>query len=352
MSTRRPTKTDEDSSARGRPRAETVLVTGASGLIGSHAARCFREAGWTVRALARPDSDVRYLEELGTEIVLGDVTAPGSLTGAAEGCRAVLHAAAVLGRAAPWDTFREVNVEGTRNVLTEAVRAGCERFVLVSSIAVYGDLAYHGGTVTERSPTDSELDHHQHYERSKRMAETAVRRAGPEALGRTVLRPAVVTGERDRHFAPRVARIAGRALVPMVGTGQNPLPLVYAGNVAEACRLAVVSDEAVGRTYNVSEDGGITQRELLEAAAGPSTRLLPLPRRAVEAAAALVDGVASLGGDESRVWSARRVRLLGRPNPYSSERIRRELGWRPPVTTREGWNRTLTWLRDSGRAGS
>ena len=328
-----------------------VLVTGATGLIGSHAARRFRESGWGVRALARPQSSVRYLEELGTELVFGDVTAPGSLSGAADGCHAVVHAAAVLGRAAPWETFREVNVEGTRNVLTEAVRAGCERFVLVSSVAVYGDPAGHGDAVSERSPTDSELDRRQHYERSKRMAETAVRRAGPDAPGRTVLRPAVVTGERDRHFAPRVARFAGRALVPMVGSGQNRLPLVYAGNVAEACRLAVVSDEAVGRTYNVSEDGGITQRELLQAAADRSARLLPLPRRAVEAAAAVVDGVASLGGDESRVWNGRRVRLLGRPNPYSSERIRRELDWRPKVTTREGWDRTLTWLRDGPGTG-
>ena len=325
-----------------------VLVTGATGLIGSHAARRFREAGWRVRALARPTSDVRFLEELGAEIVLGDVTAPGILSGAADGCCAVLHAAAFLGRAASWDTFREVNVEGTRNVLTEAVRAGCERFVLVSSVAVYGDPAEHGGTVTEESPTDSELDRRQHYERSKRMAETAVRNAGPDAPARTVLRPTVVTGERDRHFAPRVACFARRALVPMVGSGQNPLPLVYAGDVAEACRLAVVSDEAVGRTYNVSEDGGITQRELLEAAADPGSRLLPLPRGAVEAAAAFVDAVASLGGGDSRVWNARRVRLLGRPNPYSSERIRRELGWRPPVTTGEGWDRTLTWLGSSG----
>lgn len=324
-----------------------MLVTGAAGLVGSHVARRFREAGWRVRALARPESDVRHLEELEAEIVLGDVTAPESLTGAAEGCRAVVHAAAHLGRSAPWETFRAVNVEGTRNVLTEAVRAGCERFVLLSSVAVYGDPAAHGGPVSEEASTDAPLGRHQHYERSKRMAETAVLRAGPDAPDRTVLRPAVVTGERDRHFAPRIARAAARRVVPMIGAGQNPLPLVYAGNVAEACRLAVVSDAAVGRTYNVAEDGGITQRELLEAAAGRGARLLPLPRRAVEAAAAVVDGLASLGGDESRVWSARRVRLFGRPNPYSSERIRRELDWRPTVTTREGWDRTLTWLRDT-----
>lgn len=330
--------------------AERLLLTGATGLVGSHVAERFRHDGWRVRALARPGSDVRFLEERDVEVVLGDVTAPESLSGAADGCDAVVHAAAFLGRSAPWDAYRAVNVEGTQNVLTEAVRAGCPRFVLVSSVAVYGDPTREGGSVTEETPTDTPLDRRQHYERSKRMAETAVRRAAESVPGWTILRPTVVTGERDRHFAPRVARAADRRLVPTVGAGRNPLPLVYAGDVAEACRLAVRSDDAVGRTYVVSEEGGITQRELLEAAAPPDAVFVPLPRPAVEAFASLVDLAAQLGGGEdSRVWNARRVRMLGRHSPFSAERIRRELGWRPRVSSRKGWERALAWQRDAGR---
>lgn len=329
----------------------TLLLTGGTGLVGSHAAVRFREAGWRLRVVARPSSDVRFLEELDARIVLADVTAPASLSGAAEGCDAVVHAAAFLGGAAPWDAYREVNVEGTRNVLTEAARAGCGRFVLVSSVAVYGDPSRFEGPVTEETATDSPLDRRQHYERSKRMAETAVRRASPDGPARTVLRPTVVTGERDRHFAPRLARAARRRIVPLVGRGHNPLPLVYAGDVAEACRLAVESTEAAGRTYNVSEEDAITQRELLEAAGAEGSLLVPLPRFAVEAAAAAGDRLADLSaGDRSRVWNARRVRLLGRPNPFSSERIRTELGWEPRRSTREGWRRTIAWLDAQGRA--
>lgn len=330
--------------------AGTLLLTGATGLVGSHVAERFRADGWRVRALARPGSDLRFLEALDAEVVLGDVTVPESLSGAADGCDAVVHAAAFLGRSAPWDAFRHVNVEGTRNVLTEAVRAGCPRFLLVSSVAVYGDPTRAGGRVTEERPADSPLDDRQHYERSKRMAETAVRRATDEGPGWTIVRPSVVTGERDRHFAPRVVHAADRRLVPTVGAGDNPLPLVYAGDLAEACRLAVTSDDAVGRTYIVSEEDGITQRELLQSAASPDATLIPLPRPAVEAAAGLVDLLAGLGrGEDSRVWNERRVRMLGRPAPFSTERIRSELGWRPSVTVREGWERALAWIRGAGR---
>ena len=323
----------------------TILLTGATGLVGSHAARLFRERGWNVRALARPSSDVRFLEGLDVTVVLGDVTEPASLSGAAEGCEAVVHAAAVLGEGAPWERFREVNVEGTRNVLSEAVRAGCRRFVHLSSVAVYGDPAGLPRPLDEDVAPEGSLGPRAHYERSKRMAESAVRRGADGMVSWTVLRPALVTGERDRHFAPRVAALADRRFVPILGRGDNPLPLVYAGDVAEACRRAVVREEAHGRTFVVADEGRLTQRQLLRDAAPRGATLVPLPRGAVEAAARAAERAAELNpGGPSRVWTSRRVRLLGRPDPFEAARIRRDLGWRPEVGAREGWRRTLRWL--------
>lgn len=335
----------------GEREGRRVLVTGATGLVGSHAAHAFRERGWRVRALARPSSDLRHLERLGVEVVLADVTDPPTLTGAADGCDSVVHAAALLGRPAPWERFREVNVEGTRHVLAEAVRAGCRRFVHVSSVAVYGDPAGLPRPIDESVPPEAPLGPRSHYGRSKRMAETAVRRGASDQISWTILRPSVVTGERDRHFAPRVAEVADRRLLCTVGRGDNPLPVVYAGNLAEACRLAAVRDEASGRTYNVAGDGSLTQRQLLRDAAPRGATLVPLPRRSVEAVARWGDRIASLApGGSSRVWTARRVFFLGRPNPFASDRIRRELGWDPSVSARQGWKRALRWL-EAGSLG-
>lgn len=330
--------------------ARTILLTGATGLVGSHAARLFHEHGWRVRALARPTSDVRFLEELDATVVLADVTEPASLSGAAEGCEAVVHAAARLGASDPWERFREVNVEGTRHVLSEAVRAGCRRFVHLSSVAVYGDPAGLPRPVSEEVPLEAPLGPREHYERSKRMAEAAVRRAAEGMISWSILRPTVVTGERDRHFAPRVAALADRRVLPTVGPGDNPLPVVYAGDVAEACRRAVTREEADGRIYNVADDGRLTQRRLLRDAAPRGATFVPLPRGAVEAVARTADRLAAMVPDgPSRVWTARRVGFLGRPDPFEAERIRRELGWRPEVGAREGWRRTLRWLDRSVR---
>lgn len=325
-----------------------VLITGASGLVGSHAAARFREAGWRVRALVRPDSDVRYLEDLRAELVLGDVTRQSTLSGAADGCDVVVHAAAYLGGAAPWERYREVNVEGTRHVLGECVRAGCRRFVHLSSVAVYGPPTLQDRPIDETSPVDTPLGPRDHYERSKRMAERAVRRAADGMVEWCLLRPAVVTGERDRHFAPRVSKLTDRAMLATVGSGDNRLPLVYAGNVAEACLLAATREAAAGRVYNVTDDGGITQRRLVEMAAPTGATFLPLPRAPVELAARLADRLAALAADgDSRVWNARRVWFLSRPDPFVSRRISRELGWHASVTTVEGWRRTLRWLRSA-----
>lgn len=329
-----------------------LFLTGATGLVGSHVAEHFRRGGWSVRALVRPDSHTRFLEEAGAEMVLGDVTRPDTLSGAAEDCDVVLHAAALLGASAPWEAYRRVNVDGTRHVLAECIRAGCRRFVHVSSVAVYGPPSLQPELpLDEEAPTDTPLGPRDHYERSKRMAESVVRRTADDVVEWAMIRPAVVMGERDRHFTPRVARLADRRLLATVGPGDNRLPVVYAGNVAEACRLAAVRPEAPGRVYNVADDGGITQRRLLEAAAPGDVLFVPLPRAAVEATARGADALAArLPGGGSRMLNARRVWFLAHENPFRSRRVRSELGWRPEVSTEQGWRRSLAWAE--GRDGA
>lgn len=324
-----------------------ILVTGATGLVGSHAASHFRERGWRVRALVRAGSDVRHLERLGAEMVIGDVTEPRSFSGAAAGCDVALHAAAHLGSPAPWERYRAVNVEGTRHVLAECARFGVGRFVHVSSVAVYGPPSSQPELpLDEDAPVDTPLGPGARYERSKRMAETVVRRTADDGLTWTILRPAVVMGERDRLFTPRIARLAGRPLFVTVGDGTNRLPVVYAGNVARACWLAATADRAAGRTYNVADDGELTQRELFRTAGPEGMTLVPLPRGMVEAGVRALHHVAvRLSGRRDPLVTPRRVWFLARENPFRSRRVRRELGWEPEVETAEGWRRALAWHR-------
>jgi nucleoside-diphosphate-sugar epimerase len=231
-----------------------------------------------VRALVRAESDTRHLERIGCDLVLGDLEEPRGFRGAADGCPTAVHAAALVAAREPWDRYRRVNVEGTRHAVTECLRGGVDRFVHLSSVAVYGHPRDHGPTgIDETSPTDRPVPETAHYGRSKRAAEEVVRSIAGGEMDWVLLRPCVVMGERDRTFTPRVARLARQPLIPLVGGGGNDLALVYAGSVAEAAWLAAGRSGAANRAFNVTDDGELTQRRLLEmardgaAGAGPTT---------------------------------------------------------------------------------
>jgi len=326
----------------------TALLTGGTGLIGSHTAALFREMGWRVRALIRPSSNATFLEELGCEFVLADLTDPEAVSGAADGCEVVVHAAAQLGKPASMDRHVEVNVEGTRRILKEAIDAGARRFVHISSVAAYG-APFDPSTLPldEETPLDDPIPEEDHYSLTKRMAEEVVRKVD-RRIEWCILRPDMVMGERDRLFTPRVSRWASRPVLTTLGMGANDLPLVYAGNVALAAWLAATQDAAAWRTYNVTDDGELNQKTLVRIAAGrgPDAPVLPLPVPLIVAAGRIGAVVGRIiPGVRPRVLTPRRVRLFTEGDPYDDALIREELGWKPTVSTEEGWRRSVDWHR-------
>ena len=320
---------------------DTVLITGATGLVGGHTAAMFRQHGWRVRALVRSSAATDRLMNIGAECVVGDIRDADEVRGVADGCRAVVHAGAHLGSRAPWSHYRSVNVDGTRNVLGEALRAGVERFVHVSSVAVYGHPGVHARLpIDEDAPIDLPLGASDFYDRSKRLSEDLVRAVSPDRLGWCVLRPDIVIGEGDRHFTPRIVRIArsGARIIPT--SGHNDLPIVYAGNVARALHLACISPRAVGRVYNVTDDGPLTLRELLQRAAAPRRlRFVPVPKRllvtGVSGLTVLLPAMRRLPINRRNIW------FLVHPDPFDGSRISRELGWTPELSTTAGWERSV-----------
>src|SRR5688572_3447986 len=171
-----------------------VFVTGGTGLIGSHVAERLRLRGDEVIALAREDSDTRFLEQLGCVLARGDVRdTPDDLARAIDGADAVVHTAALVYARESWPRVRAVNVEGTAHVLEAATRAGVRAATHVSSVAVYGSVR---GPIDEDTPTDAPLAATDLYARSKREAEAAARREAEEGgIRLTILRPSAVYGE-------------------------------------------------------------------------------------------------------------------------------------------------------------
>ena len=326
----------------------TVLVTGASGLVGSHVVEALVSRGDRVRALVRPASRAAVVG-LGAEAVVGDVTDAAVWKIAARGVRAIVHAAAIVQRRASWDQYVAANVDATRLAVAAARVAGA-RLVHISSVAVYAGTAAYPLTPGGRDEAYpfQPIPDVDFYGRTKRMAEAVVRGAAERrAIDAVALRPTVIYGERDRLFTPRLIRILRLPFVPRIGAGTNRLACVYAGNVAAAALAALAAREPGFRVYNVTSDGppALSQGEFFGAFAAALHR----PYRPLPIPAALAASVAGLLAGRRLGRAA--VSFLSGDNPYSDSALRAELGWRPAIPAPAAIARTVAWFLANEKPG-
>ena len=331
-----------------------VFVTGATGLVGSHVAAQLVARGDAVRVLVRARTARSVPVVPGAEVVVGDALEPEEVLAARlAGCDAVVHAAALVFRRGGWDVYRRANVEATERVLAAAARAGAARVVHVSSVAVYGGSGEEARLVEEEW-LDRPIPEWNVYARSKREAEQAAWRAHEAGAVRvTTVRPAVIYGERDRHFTPWLARFARLPVVPLPGGGRANVPVVYAGNVARGIIAALDREAVVGRAYNLGMDLPVTARELVGGfarALGRSPRLAAVPAAPLAAVAGAVDLLLEALPWVNPPGLRRAFGYAVRGNPYDSTRARRELQWTELVDHAEALARTAAWWRQRGPA--
>lgn len=291
------------------------------------------------------------VESLGAEATPGRVEEERAWS-SVRGVEAIVHAAAIITARRRWEDFEAVNIDGARRAALAAARCGA-RLVHISSVAVYGR-----PTRTPLKPIDETtpwipLPRQDFYARSKRKAEEAVEMVRRDrGLSVISVRPCVVYGERDRTFLPRLIDALRFGVAPLVGSGDNPLALVYAGSVAQAVVAALEHPEAQG-AFNTTNDGTITQREFFTALGEASGRRITFIRLPLSVATGLALSIqrvrqltrpgryAGLGGAGAR--------FLATPNPYTSERAQRELRWRPSPNLGEALLRSVRWQMNCAR---
>ena len=320
------------------------VITGAMGPSGSHIAEQLVSRGERVRALVRPTSDVKFLNELGVDLAVGDLSDGASLRRAVEGADVVYHCAARVGEWGPWKRYQEETIDATARLLDACEAAAVGRVLHVSSIIVYGHPKDRSRVYTEDEPLGQNLWLWDYYCRAKIKAEELCRQY-PRPL--TIVRPSWIYGPRDRTTLPRVLKALAARRVVLVSGGHNLLNIVYAGDVADGAIRAANHPDAVGRAYNLSSQGEVSQRYFLEVAC--NVLGIPPVKGRVPYWFAFAGGfVSELVG---RIIRIRRpphltryaVALIGRSTSYSIERARKELGWQPQVPFANGFKRTLEW---------
>lgn len=329
------------------------LVTGATGLLGSHIVERLVARGDSVRALVRPTSDTRFLRSLGVDLAEGDLTDPESCRRAMEGVSVVYHSAAKVGDWGAWREFQTGCLDATETLARVAAGAGAERFVHISSTSAYGHPKEGGPPVDESAPLGQNLwPFWDYYTVSKVECERILwRMAGHDGLRLSVIRPSWLYGERDRTTTARVVRRIRAGKVPLIGRGDNPLSAIYAGNVADAAVLAADDPGSVGEAYNVTSMGPITQREwfdLFADACGAPRPSRHVPYGVTFAVATAVEAVCRLARRRRPPVITRYATwLMGRDLAYSTAKAETKLGWRPAVGYPESIERTVRWYLDA-----
>jgi nucleoside-diphosphate-sugar epimerase len=325
------------------------FLTGATGFIGRHVAEELMAEGHQVRCLARKPERAASLASSGAEVVSGDLADAPLLREAVKGSDVVVHAAAQVGDWGARRRFEDANVGGTRNVLDAAETAGVERFVHVSSVAVYGRQG--PKLITEAAGYHVTGDP---YCDTKIAAEEAAwerHRAG--RLRVTCVRPSAVYGPHDWRFVPRVVQGLRAGRIPMIEGGRHAAPIVYVRDVSRLVRACAQRPEAVGEVFNCVSTEGISWRGFFTAIArlaGLPPPSLSVPYRLAFATGAVLETLYRLVGSEKPPLVTRfNATLLGTPLTYDMSKAERVLGFRPAVTVATGLPETIAWMQAEQR---
>lgn len=325
------------------------LVTGGGGFLGRYIVEKLLARGDAARVLGR--SRYPEVERLGAEIVRADVRDRAAVITACHGMDVVFHAAALPAIWGRWTDFYSINVEGTRNVLAACHANGVPRLVYTSTPSVVfgqSDLC----NVDETCPYPARYNCY--YPWTKAIAEREVIEAnGTHGLLTTALRPHLVWGPRDNHLIPRLLQRAKARKLFIVGDGSNKVDITYVDNAADAHLGAAdhltPGSPVAGQTYFISQGEPVVLwmfvNQLLDRLGMPKvTRAISYgAARSIGAVLELAYGVLGLSGEPrmTRFLAAQ----LARSHYFDISRARRDFGYSSRVTTAEGLERLVSFIR-------
>ncbi|NOY40024.1 MAG: NAD-dependent epimerase/dehydratase family protein [Nitrospirae bacterium] len=326
-----------------------VLVTGATGFIGSHLVEALAGRGYSVKCLVRSSSNLRWIETLlspskitnfpgasSVELFYGDCQDKSCLQGAVKDCDYVFHLAGVT-KTAEEDDFFAVNVKGTENIVNALIGSGSrlKRFIFLSSLAAVGP-SINGTPVTE----STEPHPVSFYGKSKLEAEGVVCNA-MDKIPVTIIRPPAVYGPRDRDFH-MLFKMIKRGIFPY--WGKTIYSLVYVDDLINGILFSTTNEIATGKLYFISDSNAYTNEDIaleISRTFGRSFIKLRIPKAVMPLFAGISERF-SKGG----IINRDKIRELD--HPYwlcDSTLATQELGYKSTVTLKEGMKWTADWYR-------
>jgi nucleoside-diphosphate-sugar epimerase len=326
---------------------DLILVTGGTGLVGSHVVQQACENGLRVRAMARKESNTDFLNSLDVEIVDGDLDRPDSLKAACTGASVVIHCAAKVGDWGATEDYRTVNVDGTRALMDMALASGSlKRWIQISSLGVY-EGTDHYGTDESTLPSTTGIDG---YTLTKVESELLVADyVKNKDLPAVILRPGFIYGPRDRTVMPRLLERLRSGKFAYLGKTDKLMNNTFVGNLCEAIWLAIERDDVVGEVFNIHDERAVTKKEFVETICRADgcdipSKVVPLPVARL-LASAMESTWKLLGKQQAPLVNSARIKFLGLNLDFCIDKAKQELGYSPSTDFTEAMNETVASFR-------
>ncbi len=322
-----------------------AFVTGASGFTGGYLCDALIKEGYSLTALVRSSSHTELLKARGVTLVEGDLAEPDSIKGKIRDMDLVFHIAALYRQeGVSKDMFTRVNVGGTRVMLEESAAAGVKRFVHCSTVGVQGEIK--NPPATEDAPYNPA----DHYQVSKLEGEKlALSYFRDKKIDGVVVRPVGIYGPGDTRFL-KLFRHIYRGKFKMIGKGKVLYHLTFVEDLVQGIILAGQSPKASGQIYTLAGSEYLPLEKLVRLIAeilGKKISRIHIPLAPVYAAAFLCEKLCRSLRVEPPLYR-RRLDFFTKDRAFDISRAKRDLGYAPKVSLKEGLTRTALWYKEQG----
>ncbi len=324
-----------------------VAVTGAGGYLGRALVYRLLASGFEPFAIVKKESDAREYEEKGVNSICCDLSNENDYAGLFDGCKALVHCAALRRDYGRWEDFKRTNIDITRLVMECALDEKLEKVIHISTTSVYGNDRSHYGTDEEADYGERVVDH---YTRSKIEADKIVSSfMENKNFPGVILRPGYIWGPGDQTIIPFIVkRLKSRRLM-LVEDGENLLSLTFIDNVVEAIMLALKKKEATGRIFNITDGSKVTLRRFVNdimSVLGIELNLKAIPYPLIYSMAYLLE---RYYGAMRRSTPPPYTRFAARFLKYSAifdiSRAIYDLGYQPKISYKAGMTLLTPYLR-------
>lgn len=335
-----------------------VLITGATGFIGSNVAELFCESGISVGCLVRKNSNLKNIEKLPVKIISGDITRKETLTAALDGFNRVIHTAGFVNNWGDYGEFEKVNIEGTLNLLYACLENNIKDIIITSSTSIYGE-ENNQIVKSEQSPLNSHYYYFadkilpsksNYYRDTKAVAkQKAVKFAKMHGLNLTVIEPVWVYGEKGGIPFYIYLQAAKQAPLFIPGSKRNKFHVIYVRDLARAYLLAYQKKLPGVNCFIIGND----QTEYMEKVFSLFCREAGInkpkniPKMFVYPIAFLMEVIyIFLNKNNPPLLTRDSVNMMYDNNEYSAANAEKVLSFVNEYSLEEGIKRTVKWFKE------